>query len=108
MLNLLAWKRTPLSQLVRPLQKYAQSGEINIHIHDASRLFDALEATYQDGHQEHLDGVSVEYPDWWFNLRESNTEPLVRLVMEADDERTLERQKTRILNLIDPYKVDVS
>ena len=108
MLNLLAWKKTPLSQLVRPLQKYAQSGEINIHVRDASRLFEALEATYQDGHQEHLDGLSVEYPDWWFNLRESNTEPLVRLVMEADDERTLERQRTRILNLIDPYKVDVS
>ena len=106
MLNLLARKKLPLSQLVRPLQKYAQSGEINIHVHETARLFAALEAAYKDGRQEHLDGLSIEYPDWWFNLRESNTEPLVRLVMEANDAPTLAQQKTRLLNLIAPYKVE--
>jgi phosphomannomutase len=108
MLNLLGMKQTPLSQLVRPLQKHAQSGEISIRVHDTPRLFEELEAAYKDAHQEHLDGLSVEYPDWWFNLRESHTEPVVRLVMEADDEGTLERQKARVLNMIDPYKVEAS
>jgi phosphomannomutase len=106
MLNLLAARGVPLSELARPLKKYAQSGEINIHAHDTPRLFEELEATYQDGHQERLDGLLIEYPEWWFNLRESHTEPLVRLVMEADDERTLEREKTRLFDIIDQYKLE--
>jgi phosphomannomutase len=104
MFNLLGMKQTRLSQLVRPLQKYAESGEINIHVHDTSRLFEELEAAYGDGRQEHLDGLSVEFPNWWFNLRESHTEPLVRLVMEADDEKTLEREKERLLSIVAKYQ----
>jgi phosphomannomutase len=104
MLNLLAQKKAPLSQLVHPLQKYAQSGEINLHVHDNQRLFQELESTYQDGQQEHLDGLSIEYPDWWFNLRESHTEPLVRLVIEADDQPRLQQEKTRLLKIISKYQ----
>jgi phosphomannomutase len=100
MLNLLALKDVPLSHLVTPLQKYARSGELNLHVHDPQPLFQELEATYKDGHQEHLDGLSVEYPDWWFNLRKSNTEPVVRLVMEADDASILKTQQARLLELI--------
>jgi phosphomannomutase len=106
MLNLLAEKHAPLSRLVRPLEVYAQSGEINIHVHETARLFEELETTYGDGNVEHLDGLSIEFDDWWFSLRESNTEPVVRLVMEADDEPTLERQKRQILAIIDKYTTD--
>ncbi len=106
MLNLLDKKQMPLSQLVRPLQKYARSGEINIHVRDPKQLFTTLEAAYKDGQQEHLDGLSVTYPNWWFNLRQSHTEPVVRLVMEADDEPMLEREKKRLLGIIAPYKLE--
>jgi phosphomannomutase len=100
MLNLLALKKTPLSQLVRPLQKYVQSGEINIKVKDAKRVFRDLEETYKDGQQTHLDGLTVTYPHWWFNLRESHTEPVVRLVIEAEDEQTLQQEQDRLLTLI--------
>jgi phosphomannomutase len=99
MLNLLAIKRSPISQLIRPLQKYVQSGEINIPIRDKEKLFRDLQIAYQDGRQDHLDGLTVEYANWWFNLRESHTEPIVRLVIEAEDERTLRREKTRLLGI---------
>ena len=100
MLNLLALKKTPLSQLIRPLQKYVQSGEINIKVRDAKRVFRDLEETYKDGQQTHLDGLTVTYPHWWFNLRESQTEPVVRLVIEAEDEQTLQQEQDRLLTLI--------
>jgi phosphomannomutase len=100
MLNLLGLKRVPISQLIRPLQKYTQSGEINIQVRDRVALFRELEDLYHDGEQEHLDGLTVTYPHWWFNLRESHTEPVVRLVMEAEDEGTLQREKARLLEII--------
>jgi phosphomannomutase len=99
MLNLLALKRSPISHLIHPLRKYVQSGEINIPIRHKEKLFRDLQTAYQDGGQDHLDGLTVEYANWWFNLRESHTEPIVRLVIEADDERTLRREKTRLLTI---------
>jgi phosphomannomutase len=103
-LNVLSAKGAPLSQLVEPLQKYAQSGEISVRVGAVPQLFEELQTTYQDGHQERLDGLSVEYPNWWFNLRKSNTEPVVRLVMEANDEKTAAREKERLLNIIAKYE----
>jgi len=55
------------------------------------------------GKQEHLDGLTVEYANWWFNLRESHTEPVVRLVMEAEDEETLQEAKAKVMTIIDFY-----
>jgi len=103
MLELLIEKKAPLGTLVASLRKYAQSGEINIHVTDSAKLLDELESIYADGTVEHLDGLSVEYPTWWFNLRESNTEPVVRLVMEADDEPTLQKEKAKIMEIIGRY-----
>jgi phosphomannomutase len=100
MLNVLALKDVPLSQIIRPLQKYARSGEINVEVQDAKQVFQALEETYADGEQTHLDGLTVTYPHWWFNLRESHTEPVVRLVVEAEDEETLQKEQDRLLSII--------
>jgi phosphomannomutase len=100
MLNLLALKETPISQLVQPLSKYAQSGEINIQVSDKQKLLEVVEAAYSGGKQEHLDGLTVEYASWWFNLRESHTESVVRLVMEANNEATLQREQRKLLELI--------
>ncbi len=108
MLNLLTAKGAPLSKLIDPLKKYARSGEINIHVRDSPQILRKLAVAYRDSRQEHLDGLSVEYPTWWFNLRESNTEPVVRLVMEADDETVLEREKSRVLEMIDRYRIESS
>jgi phosphomannomutase len=100
MLNVLALKGVPLSQIIQPLQKYARSGEVNIEVQDAKRAFRDLEEAYKDGEQTYLDGLTVNYSHWWFNLRKSHTEPVVRLVVEAEDEETLQREQDRLLAII--------
>jgi phosphomannomutase len=100
MLNLLGKKTKPLSELVHPLMKYSRSGEINVAIDQPDQLIQVLASTYQDGEQERLDGLTVEYPDWWFNVRRSHTEPVVRLVIEADGEAVLDQERSKLLGLI--------
>jgi len=100
MLNLLSLKNMPLSGLIRPLQTYYATGEINIQVKDKEAVFAALEANYTDARKDHLDGLSIEYDTWWFNLRTSNTEPLMRLNLEANDATTEEEKKQEVLNII--------
>ncbi|MFH1024299.1 MAG: phosphomannomutase/phosphoglucomutase [Planctomycetota bacterium] len=83
-LNALSAAKAPLSALIAPLRRYSASGEINFEVADKAAAMDALEKRFRDGTIIHLDGVTVEYPDWWFNVRASNTEPLLRLNLEAD------------------------
>ena len=64
-----------------------QSGEINTHVDDVAAVIERVSAALADGRQDHLDGLTVDYDTWWFNLRPSNTEPLLRLNLEADDPR---------------------
>ncbi len=99
-LNLLSLKGIPLSQLVKPLRKYYSSGEINMQVNYKNAIFAALEARYKDGRKDHLDGLTVEYGDWWFNLRASNTEPVIRLNLEANDKKTMEEKRNEILKII--------
>jgi len=100
MMNLLSLKRVPLSQLVKPLRKYYSSGEINMHVKYKDAVFAALEAKYKDAGKDYLDGLTVEYSDWWFNLRASNTEPVIRLNLEANDRKTMEEKRNEILKII--------
>jgi phosphomannomutase len=76
----------PLSELRRPFDRYAASGEINFRVDDPAAVIEAVAASYADAHQDRLDGLTVDLGDWWFNLRASNTEPLLRLNLEAADE----------------------
>ncbi|GMT46594.1 MAG: phosphomannomutase/phosphoglucomutase [bacterium] len=99
-LNLLSLKGIPLSRLVKPLRKYFSSGEINMQVNYKDAIFAALEAKYKDGGKDHLDGLTVEYGDWWFNLRASNTEPVIRLNLEANDKKTMEEKRTEVLKII--------
>jgi phosphomannomutase len=101
MLNFLSLKSMPLSALIRPLQKYYATGEINIQVKDKEAVFAALEAHYTDARQDHLDGLTIVYDTWWFNLRASNTEPLMRLNLEANDSSTREAKKKEVLEIID-------
>ena len=79
-----------LSGLLAPLERYAASGELNTAVDDPAAAIDRVAAHYADAHpdasQDRLDGLTVDLGDWWFNLRPSNTEPLLRLNVEADDD----------------------
>jgi phosphomannomutase len=99
-LNILAATERPFSELLAPLRRYAPSGEINSRVADPRAVLEKLAEIYSDGEQSWLDGLSVDYPDWWLNVRMSNTEPLVRLNLETPTpERTAEK-RDEILGVI--------
>jgi phosphomannomutase len=99
-LNALGITGAALSELVKPFRKYAQSGEINFRVEDKEGVFKKVEETFKDAQIDHLDGVTVEYPEWWFNLRASNTESVVRLNMEAQDATQLQEKFKQVQALI--------
>jgi phosphomannomutase len=101
MLNFLSLKKEPLSRLIQPLKKYSDSGEINIRVKDKEAVFSALEAKFSDARLDHLDGLTAVYDSWWFNLRPSNTEPVIRLNIEANDPKVLEDKKRTVLEIIE-------
>ena len=93
----------PLSALLAEFTPYAPSGEINSTVNDQAGVLAAVEAAYAgiDGVAvDHLDGLTVEHADWWFNVRASNTEPLLRLNAEGVDQPTMERVRDDVLALI--------
>jgi len=100
-LELLSRRRASLSALLAPLERvYFISGEINSTVADPPGRMQALAAAYPDAEQYRLDGVSVVYPDWHFNVRPSNTEPLLRLNLEAKSQAEMERRRDEVLALI--------
>lgn len=101
LLDVLAEAKRPLSELVAPLRRYASSGEINREVRDVRALLAALEAEHA-GRAEisKLDGLLIAYPDWWCNVRSSNTEPVVRLNLEAADEAAMRQHRDEVLRRI--------
>jgi len=100
-LELMSKKGVKLSQLLAPLrQKYFISGEINSSVDDVTAVLKRLERRYADGRIYKLDGLSVEYADWHFNVRPSNTEPLLRLNLEALDPHQMARRRDEVLGVI--------
>jgi phosphomannomutase len=94
---------TTLSELIAPYQRYVSSGEINSTVTDQAGVMAAVEQAFagREGvSTDHLDGLSVEHDDWWFNLRPSNTEPLLRLNAEAVDAATMERIRDDVLTIV--------
>ncbi len=79
----------PLSELRREFEPYAASGEINLHVGDQTQALDAVAEKFADAGQDLTDGLTIEWPDRWFNLRPSNTEPVLRLNVEAADSETV-------------------
>lgn len=96
----LSSKNQPLSELVAPYKKYFQSGEINSEVEDKEGKIKALEKKYSDANISHLDGITVEYPKFWFNVRASNTEPLLRLNLEAVNEDVCKEKSKEVLNFL--------
>jgi phosphomannomutase len=103
-LELMSKKRQSLKQLLDPLRgKYFISGEINTKMPTMEAMVDrmnAIEKRYKDGKIYKLDGISVEYPDWHFNVRPSNTEPLLRLNLEGTTDRQMQEKRDEVLSII--------
>jgi phosphomannomutase len=102
--NILAQSGKKLSELWQSYRKYATSDELNFRVDDPEVTIAKLKAASGDGEVDELDGLTVNYPTWWFNVRMSNTEPLVRLNVEAQDEATLEEQRAKLVGLIEGGK----
>ncbi len=95
-----------LSELVKDLRRYHSTGEINFEVEDKAAAIAKLKERYADGRQDELDGITVEYGDldsddwWWFNVRMSNTEPLLRLNLEAKREATRDARRDELVALL--------
>ena len=94
------------SQLLTGVRRYHSTGEINFHVEDKAGSIARLESEYSDGRQDSLDGITVEYGElgarewWWFNVRPSNTEPLLRMNVEASSARLRDQKKAELVELL--------
>jgi len=96
LLNIVSAAEAPVSELIEPLRRYHSSGEMNFEVEDKQTRMDELQRRYGEGQIDHLDGVTVMFKDWWFNCRPSNTEPLLRLNVEAKTQELLEERLSEI------------
>ena len=96
-LELVSQAGQPLSELRKPFERYADSGEINTEVDDPKAVIEEVAGAYADAEQDRLDGLTVDLGDWWFNLRPSNTEPLLRLNLEAATPEACEQHTAEVL-----------
>ena len=97
-LDVLGAEGKPMSQIVDPLRRYVQSGEINSKVGDTAAVIEQIRSEHADAPEvSTLDGLLVRYGDWWFNLRPSNTEPVLRLNLEADTQEKMETERDAML-----------
>ncbi len=102
LLDVLATEQRPLSEIVAPLRRYAASGEINREVADVDFVLDTIEHEHRGAPLiSRLDGLLVRYDDWWFNLRPSNTEALLRLNLEADTQDRMVEERDRMLSRVE-------
>jgi phosphomannomutase len=99
-LNVFSAARGPVSSVIAPIDKRSRSGEINSTVSDIPAKLAQIERRYADAGIDHLDGITIAYPDWWMNIRASNTEPLLRLNVEGDTKALMERHRDEALALI--------
>ena len=101
-LELLSTADQPLSELLKPLDQWVRSGEINNRVSDVQGKLDALEERYSREAEsvDTMDGLTFDFGNWWFNVRPSNTEPLLRVNVEARTRRLMDQKRDEILALI--------
>jgi phosphomannomutase len=87
-------------EYIKPYKKYFHSGEINSRVENSAEKIKEIKERYKDGQQNDLDGITIEYPDFWFNVRGSNTEPLLRLNIEAKTKELMDEKRDEVLELI--------
>jgi phosphomannomutase len=98
-LETMSLEGNPLSELLGPLERYAASGEVNITVGDPADVIERLASTFPDA--DRLDGLTVSYDDWWFNTRPSNTEPLLRLNVEANTEELMAAKRDELIAMVE-------
>jgi phosphomannomutase len=96
MLNLISQSDKPLSEIIVPLKRYFGSGEVNFHVEDKEGMMKELSRKYSQGQSDDLDGITIQFKDWWFNVRPSNTEPLLRLNIEAKTAELLKEKNEEL------------
>jgi phosphomannomutase len=99
-INIVSETKKPMSELINPLRRYHTSGEINFEVEDKKTRMEELARKYSDGQIDYLDGVTIGYKDWWFNCRPSNTEPLLRLNVEAKSKELLDEKMSEIEKIL--------
>jgi len=100
LLNIVSSTNVPVSELIKPLRRYHSSGEVNFEVDDKKGKMDELARKFSNGEFDYLDGVTIRYKDWWFNCRASNTEPLLRLNVEANSKDILKKMFAEITALL--------
>ncbi|QBD82252.1 phosphomannomutase/phosphoglucomutase [Ktedonosporobacter rubrisoli] len=102
MLELVSVENKQLSEIIKPLDHGIRSGEINSTVSDTQSKLQALEDKFGKGASsiDHMDGLTIDFGDWWFNVRPSNTEPLLRLNVEANDQALMEQKRDELLSFI--------
>jgi phosphomannomutase len=102
LLELVSEENKPLSEIIKPLDTWVRSGEINSTVKNGKEKLQELEDHFGKGAQsvDHLDGLTVDYGDWWFSARSSNTEPLLRLNVEAKTPALMEEKRDQLLKFI--------
>ena len=96
LINIVGEANASISELISPLRRYYSSGEINFEVDDKQTKMDEFARRYSDGQIDSLDGITIGYKDWWFNCRPSNTEPLLRINVEAKSKELLDERLSEI------------
>ncbi|KKL12510.1 hypothetical protein LCGC14_2535030 [marine sediment metagenome] len=102
-LNILTREGIPISQLMAGISKYHFSGELNFTVNDKDRIINSISNDYRHGRSTTIDGIRIDFPAWWFSLRKSNTEPYLRLVVEAASAAELKRTTNELKEKIKLY-----
>jgi len=100
LLQIISAENKPVSEIVKELSIYAPPFQQNFKIENIPATLEKIKEKYADGKQDYLDGVTVKYENWWFNARPSNTEPLLKLTLEADTQELLEEKKKEVVDFI--------
>ncbi|EKE18902.1 MAG: hypothetical protein ACD_9C00202G0002 [uncultured bacterium] len=100
LLNLMNETGEKMSELTKKLKRYSHSGEINSDVQDKVGMMNKLKEIYKEGKLDELDGIRIDFADWWFNVRPSNTEPKLRLNLEAKTKELMEEKRDELLAII--------
>lgn len=105
LISLISKDQRKVSEIIKELTPYAKAAENNFKVENKEEIIEKIKQKYTDGKQDFLDGITVEYKDWWFNVRPSNTEPLLRLTVEADTPELLTEKQKELTQIIEKMPV---
>ena len=100
-LNILSDKNVPMSNLIAPLKRYFATGEVSFMVEEKDKKIDEIAEHFKDGKIDYVDGITVEFKDWWFNVRKSDTEPYLRLHLEGKTKEIMEKRLRQIMDIVE-------